>query len=53
MYITKTGKDSEEVRTEIKKIIDPRGLELNVRKVIKARGGVMIEVGVQRRLGKF
>lgn len=53
VYITKTGKDSEEVRTEIKKIIDPRGLGPNVRKVIKARGGVMIEVGSAEEAGKI
>lgn len=53
VYITKTGKDSEEVRSEMKKILDPRGLGLNVRKVIKARGGVMVEVGSAEEAGKI
>ncbi|KAG8269454.1 hypothetical protein J6590_107197, partial [Homalodisca vitripennis] len=53
VLVRKEGRESEEVRKKLKELIDPRKENINVRKMMRVKDGVMLEVNSKEEVKRL
>lgn len=53
VVIKREGKDADEVKSEVKRIVDPKELGIHVKRVLKVKRGVVVEVDSKEEAEKL